>query len=71
MAIRLSNLRLRLEETEESLWAHASRSLGVPASAIRRLRILRMSLDTRRFDALPGLFSRIGDGGRVRPSGSL
>ncbi len=57
MAIRLSNLRLRLEESEESLRAHASRSLEVPESAIRGLRILRMSLDTRRFDALRRVYS--------------
>ena len=36
---------------------HAARLLGVPASAIRRLRILRMSLDTRRFDALRRVYS--------------
>jgi hypothetical protein len=57
MAIRLSNLRLRLEESEESLRVHASRSLDVPESAIRGLRILRMSLDTRRFDALRRVYS--------------
>lgn len=57
MAIRLSNLRLRLEEPEASLQAHAARTLGVAASAIRRLRILRISLDTRRFDALRRVYS--------------
>lgn len=57
MAIRLSNLRLRLEEPEDSLKAHAARALGVPDSGIRHLRILRMSLDTRRFDALRRVYS--------------
>jgi uncharacterized protein len=57
MAIRLSNLRLRLEESEHDLQMHAARALGVPASAIQRLRILRMSLDTRRFDALRRVYS--------------
>ena len=33
MAIRLSNLRLRLEEPEDSLPEHAARVLGVLASA--------------------------------------
>lgn len=57
MAIRLSNLRLRLEEPEAALESHVARALGVPASAIRGLRILRMSLDTRRFDALRRVYS--------------
>jgi uncharacterized FAD-dependent dehydrogenase len=57
MAIRLSNLRLRLEEPEASLGSHAARALGIPDDAILHVRILRMSLDTRRFDALRRVYS--------------
>ena len=57
MSIRLTNLRLRLEEPEDGLETHAARALGLQTSDIRRLRILRMSLDTRRFDALRRVYS--------------
>jgi uncharacterized FAD-dependent dehydrogenase len=57
MAIRLSNLRLRLEESELDLTERAARALGVMTGDIRRLRILRMSLDTRRYDSLRRVYS--------------
>jgi uncharacterized FAD-dependent dehydrogenase len=57
MAIRLSNLRVRLEESETDLSQQAARALGVLPGDIRRLRILRMSLDTRRYDSLRRVYS--------------
>jgi uncharacterized FAD-dependent dehydrogenase len=52
MSLRLSNLRLRLDEPEANLPDHIARALGVPAAHIRQWRILRKSLDTRDKDAL-------------------
>jgi uncharacterized protein len=47
MAIRVSNLRLGLDEPEAALGEHLSRVLGLPASALGPWRILRKSLDAR------------------------
>src|SRR5436853_55884 len=47
MPIRISNLRLDLDEPESSLPGHLARVLGVSAEALGRWRILRKSLDAR------------------------
>src|SRR5580704_3108500 len=47
MPIRISNLRLNLDEPESALPGHLARVLGVPAAALGRWRILRKSLDAR------------------------
>jgi uncharacterized FAD-dependent dehydrogenase len=47
MPLRVSNLRLPLDEPEIGLVDHLARILGSAASAIRHWRILRKSLDTR------------------------
>src|SRR5437660_10014035 len=47
MAIRISNLRLGLDEPEESLGEHLARVLGLAPSALGSWRILRKSLDAR------------------------
>src|SRR5262249_5791327 len=47
MPLRLSNLRLRLDEPEISLLDHVARRLGVGRPEIRSWRILRKSCDTR------------------------
>jgi len=57
MPIRVSNLRLPLAEPPDSLPAHVARVLGISASAIGRLRILRLSLDSRHADALRHVYS--------------
>ncbi|HEX3314828.1 MAG TPA: NAD(P)-binding protein [Gemmataceae bacterium] len=51
MAIRVSNLRLPLDEPEAALGARLARLLRVPASEIASWRILRKSLDARLKDA--------------------
>jgi hypothetical protein len=48
MSIKVSNIRLGLDEPEESLGEHAASRLGVQLSDIVRWRILRKSLDARR-----------------------
>lgn len=57
MSLKISNLRLGLDEPEDSLPAAAARRLGLDAQALRRLRILRKSLDARRHDDLHFLYS--------------
>jgi uncharacterized FAD-dependent dehydrogenase len=52
MAIRISNLRLGLDEPEAALQEHLARLLGLPLSALGRWRILRKSLDARSRDSL-------------------
>jgi uncharacterized FAD-dependent dehydrogenase len=47
MSIRVSNLRLPLDEPESALPGHLARSLGLPPEAVGRWRILRKSLDAR------------------------
>lgn len=47
MSIRVSNLRLPVEEPEAALPNHLARSLGVPASELSRWRIVRKALDLR------------------------
>jgi uncharacterized protein len=47
MPIRVSNIRLGIDESEQTLAQHAARALGIKASEIRRWRILRKSLDAR------------------------
>jgi len=47
MPIRVSNIRLGIDESEQSLAHHAARALGVHVDDIRRWRILRKSLDAR------------------------
>jgi uncharacterized FAD-dependent dehydrogenase len=52
MSIRISNLRLALEEPEAALPGHLARVLALPADGIPQWRILRKSLDARVKDAL-------------------
>ncbi len=52
MSIRVSNLRLRLDEPEAALPAHLARVLGLAPEALRSWRILRKSLDARDKDDL-------------------
>jgi uncharacterized FAD-dependent dehydrogenase len=47
MPLRVSNLRLPLDEPEIGLADHLARVLGIATSAIRHWRILRKSLDSR------------------------
>jgi uncharacterized FAD-dependent dehydrogenase len=51
MPLRVSNLRLPLDEPETRLPDHLARLLGVAATEIPSWRILRKSLDTREKDA--------------------
>jgi len=57
MAIRVSNLRLGLNESETALPACLSRVLGINVDELSRWRILRKSLDARRKDALQFVYS--------------
>jgi uncharacterized FAD-dependent dehydrogenase len=57
MSIRVSNLRLGLDEPEAALGEHLARALGVRADALRHWRILRKSLDARNRDALQFVYT--------------
>ena len=52
MSIRISNLRLGLDEPESALPAHLARLLGIAEDELRHWRILRKSLDARVKDDL-------------------
>jgi uncharacterized FAD-dependent dehydrogenase len=57
MAIRVSNLRMGLDEPEASLPEHLARVLGLAPADIQHWRILRKSLDARDRDALQFVYS--------------
>jgi uncharacterized FAD-dependent dehydrogenase len=52
MSVKINNIRLELDDPEESLATRAAGRLGLPAEAVLRWRILRKSLDARRHDDL-------------------
>jgi uncharacterized FAD-dependent dehydrogenase len=51
MAIRISNLRMGLDEPEEALPSHLARVLGLSRESLGNWRILRKSLDARNKDS--------------------
>ncbi len=50
MPIKVTNIRLELDETEEGLPEKIAARLGLPRDAIVHWRILRKSLDARGHD---------------------
>jgi uncharacterized FAD-dependent dehydrogenase len=52
MSVKISNLRLELDDPEESLPARAAERLGLGPHSVLHWRILRKSLDARRHDDL-------------------
>ena len=52
MPIVLNQIKLPIEENESSLSIHAARALAVPAKAILGMRVVRISLDARKKDAI-------------------
>ncbi len=52
MPIVLNQIKLPIEENESSLSIHAARALAVPAKEILGLRVVRISLDARKKDAI-------------------
>lgn len=69
MSLRVSDLRLSLDEPESALPEHIARALGLSATAVRHWRILRKSLDARARDALQFVYAAevtlAGDEGRI------
>ncbi|MCI0681877.1 MAG: FAD-dependent oxidoreductase [Gemmataceae bacterium] len=57
MSLRVSNLRLSLDEPEASLPAHLARALGITPGDIDSWRILRKSLDARVKDQFQFVYS--------------
>jgi uncharacterized FAD-dependent dehydrogenase len=57
MPLRVSNLRLAVDEPEAALREHLARALGVSADALHHWRILRKSLDARNKDALQFVYT--------------
>jgi uncharacterized FAD-dependent dehydrogenase len=57
MSIRVSNLRLPLDEPETALPGHLARVLGLAPAEVRQWRILRKSLDARDKSALQFVYS--------------
>ena len=55
--VRITNLRQRVEEPESSLLKTAARKLKLKPDDVRRLRILRKSLDARKTDRLEFVYS--------------
>jgi len=57
MSLKIANVRLELDDSEESLPSKISERLGLSPEAIARWRILRKSLDARRHDDLHFVYS--------------
>src|SRR5437016_12324896 len=57
MSLRVTNIRLRVEESEAALPARLARVLGVRPEEIARWRILRKALDARDKDALQFVYT--------------
>ncbi len=57
MPLRVNNLRLAVEQPEESLRDTLAKTLGVPTSDVGRWRILRKSLDARSRNELAFVYS--------------
>src|ERR1700733_9643810 len=57
MSLRVTNIRLRVEESEALLPARLARVLGLRPEEIARWRILRKSLDARDKDALQFVYT--------------
>jgi uncharacterized FAD-dependent dehydrogenase len=57
MSLRISNVRLRVDEPEADLPLRLARVLGLAPGALRRWRILRKSLDARDKDALQFVYT--------------
>jgi uncharacterized FAD-dependent dehydrogenase len=57
MALRVSNVRLRVDEPEAHLGERLARILGLAPSEVRRWRILRKALDARNKDALQFVYT--------------
>jgi uncharacterized FAD-dependent dehydrogenase len=57
MSIRISGIRLPVDEPEAGLPEHLVRMLGIPRDVVGEWRILRKSLDTRDKDALAFIYS--------------
>lgn len=59
MQLRITNLRTQVDASEAELHQRAARALGVSASDLSSLRILRKSLDARQRDSLQFVYSLI------------
>jgi len=57
MSVKISNIRLELDDPEEALPARAASRLGLGREAVLRWRILRKSLDARRYDDLHFIYA--------------
>lgn len=57
MDVKVSNIRLKLDEPEEELPRKIAERLGIPAESIARLRILRKSLDARKRERIRFVYS--------------
>ncbi len=55
--IRITGLRMPLAYTEESLRRAAAKAVGVPASSLQDVRVVKRSVDARRKEAVHFLFS--------------
>ncbi len=62
MPIRLSNIRLGIDEPELNLSKHIARVLGLPPDSIQAWRILRKSLDVRRKNDLQFVYTALVQG---------
>jgi len=60
-SIRITNIRMRVEEPEEALLPRAAQRLRVRKDDLQRFRILRKSLDARKTDRLEFVYSIVVD----------
>ena len=57
MDVKVSNIRLKLDEPEDELPRKIAERLGIPVESIARLRILRKSLDARKRERIRFVYS--------------
>lgn len=46
--IRINQLKLPVDHTEEALWAKAAKTLKIPVKEIRSIQIIKQSVDARK-----------------------
>ncbi|MCY2965327.1 MAG: NAD(P)-binding protein [Planctomycetota bacterium] len=76
MSLRITNLRLPVEQSEDTLPLAITRSLGITPADLGRWRILRKSLDARSRDDIEFVYSTLVDlpgleAAKLRPKGAV
>ncbi len=55
--IRINQLKLPVDHTEEALWAKAAKTLKIPVKEIRSIQIIKQSVDARKKEEIHFTYS--------------